>query len=107
VSAKAPSTGRYLATSALDKQLVVWEISGSEATVVAKHPMPALVSSVCWHSSANELLLALANNVVMTWRGVTPSHMVEPHALIPISTLVGAPIHLLALILTKQSLRHQ
>lgn len=91
VSATASCAGRYLATVALDKQLVVWEITGSEAAVVAKHAMPALTTAVCWHPSANELLLALANNDLMTWRGVTPCHKVAPHAVIPAHTLVGAP----------------
>jgi hypothetical protein len=75
--------GRYLATAAADKQLIVWNVAGSEPVVLAKHSLPAAASALEWHLAANEVVAVLVNNQLLSWQGVVPTHLVEPHVTVP------------------------
>lgn len=77
------AAGRYLATAAADRQLIVWDVAGPEPEVLTKHTLPAAVAALEWHPHANELAGTLLNNNVLSWQGVVPTHMVEPHVSVP------------------------
>lgn len=83
--------GRYLATAAADKQLVVWDVAKKEPEVVTKHSVPAQVAAIQWHPDANELAATLLNNNLLSWQGVVPTHLLEPHVPVPdVASMPGA-----------------
>jgi WD40 repeat protein len=71
--------GRYLATAGLDNQLVVWDVGTVEPEVVVKYDLTGLPTAGSWHPSSNELIIALANNQLMTWKHIIPAQKLPPH----------------------------
>jgi hypothetical protein len=70
----------------LDSQLVVWDVGTVEPEIVVKYDLAGLPTAGSWHPSSNELIIALANNQLMTWKDVIPAQKLPPH--MPVSEVV-------------------
>jgi hypothetical protein len=67
-------------TSAQDDQLAVWDLATPEATLLAKHALPAAAVAAAWHPAANEVTAALADGSLLTWQNPVPAHLPGPDA---------------------------
>ena len=70
--------GLYLASTASDQTLVIWDVVAR--TALGKKVLPGAVCGLSWHPDANDLAVITDDGQLAVWHGVVPASLPGPTA---------------------------
>jgi WD40 repeat protein len=68
--------GLYLATTANDKSVAVWDML--DKTVIQNKMLPASACGMTWHPMENKLVFVLEDGTVAAWENPVPASLPGP-----------------------------
>lgn len=68
--------GIYLASTAADQSVVVWDVA--QKSLVAKKVLPGAASGMEWHPSENQLTLVTEDGQIVSWKDPVPASLRSP-----------------------------
>lgn len=70
------SAGLYLASTAADNLVVVWDVPGG--VKLAEQELPSAAVSLAWRPHGNALMCATLGGELAVWRGAVPGELAGP-----------------------------